>query len=105
MELQRWASAFGIGGAYRWYFDPFSEGKSSLNGLFVGPRLDFFMWSWYDGEVTYSTLAIGAEVNYKWTFSNKWVVEPTVKFVFPVMIESGYSYTNYGFGVNLGYAF
>jgi len=107
----KYATAFGLGASYRWYFDLFEEGKSSLNGLSVGPRLDFFFWNRsYNNpsleDVTYSTLAIGGEVNYKWVFGGgKWAVEPTIKFVIPVLKESGYSYTNYGLGINLGYCF
>ena len=103
-------SAFGVGGSYRWYFDLFEEDKSALNGFSVGPRADVFFWNWnYDDpnskNTTYTTLALGGEVNYKWVFDSKWSVEPTIKFVFPVVKQSGYKYTNYGLGVNLGYCF
>ena len=102
-------SAFGIGGSYRWYIDLFEEKKSALNGLSIGPRADFFFWSWsYDNPIlddkTYSTFAIGGEVNYKWVF-DKWSVEPTIKFGIPLLKEKGYDYTSYGFGINLGYCF
>ena len=103
-----WLSAFGVGASYRWYIDPFDEGKTTMNVLSVGPRADFFFWSYDLSYVdhTYTTFAIGAEVNYKWTFSDKWIVEPTLKLMIPVKKESGYDYyNNYGFGVNLGMAF
>jgi len=103
------AFAFGVGGSYRWYFDLFEEGKSSLNGLSIGPRLDFLFWDWAGNDekkaASFSTLALGGEVNYKWVFDGKWSVEPTIKFVIPVLRKSGYSYTNHGVGVNLGYCF
>ena len=101
-------NAFGVGASYRWYLDPFEEGKKAMNGLSVGPRLDFYYWSYdYLGfDHSWSTLAIGAEVNYKWVFSDKWSVEPTIKFAIPILKEKGYDYyTNYGFGVNIGYCF
>ncbi|MCL2039285.1 MAG: hypothetical protein FWG85_02520 [Bacteroidetes bacterium] len=104
-----WLSAMGIGGSYRWYIDPFEEGKSALNGLSLGPRVDMFYWSSnFEYDDPWVTLAIGAEVNYKWAFGDggKWSVEPTIKFMFPVVKGKKYTYyTNYGFGVNLGYAF
>jgi len=101
-------TAFGAGASYRWYLDPFEESKTALNGLSVGPRADIYFWS-YDNhgiDHSYSTVAIGAEVNYKWAFSDKWSIEPTIKFMFPVKKEKGYDfYRNYGFGVNIGYCF
>jgi hypothetical protein len=105
-----WLTAFGVGASYRWYLDPFDEGKRSLNGLSVGPRLDFYYWGYdyYGFSDSWSTLAIGAEVNYKWVFAKgKFSVEPTFKFTFPILKpDYGYfGYTNWGFGVNLGYAF
>ena len=109
-SFDEFRTAFGIGGAYRWYFDLFEEGKSSMNGLSVAPRLDLYYWSesWNNHllkDESYPTLALGAEVNYKWVFSDKWVIEPTIKLVFPVLKKSGHRYTNHGFGINLGYAF
>jgi hypothetical protein len=108
--LDDWASAFGIGASYRWYFDPFEEGKSAINGLSVGPRLQFYQWSYdydlpYLEDFSYSSLSLGVEVGYKWVFSSKWVVEPTFNYAFPIMKKSGYSFADYGWGVNLGYAF
>lgn len=104
-----YGSAIGAGVSYRWYLDPFKEGKKALNGLSLGPRLDYYYWTWdfFAGysDYSYSTLAIGGEVNYKWVFDNQWVVEPNIKFGIPILKESGGSYTSYGFGLNLGYAF
>ena len=104
--------AIGAGASYRWYVDPFEEGKKGLNGFSVGPRAEFFSWTWDPGIKGWETeseitLSIGAEVAYKWTFSDKWVVEPIFKLGFPVKKPDwgGWSYTNWGLGVNLGHAF
>lgn len=112
-SFNKYLSAGGVGASYRWYIDPFEEGKKSLNGLSVGPRLDFFYWTydwseWHMDNYSYTTLAIGGEVNYKWAFGDggKWIIEPSIKIAFPILKEKGYDhYTNYGFGVNIGYAF
>ena len=114
-DLSKYWSAFGLGASYRWYLDPFEEGKKALNGLSVGPRIDFFFWTYDYSSVisghkseTSSSFAIGGEVNYKWAFGDggKWVIEPTLKLMFPVRKADGLSgYSSYGFGVNLGYAF
>ena len=103
-----WLSAFGVGASYRWYLDLFEEGKTGMNGLSVGPRADIFFWSYDAGNThSYSTVAIGGEANYKWVFGDgKWAVEPTIKLTIPIVKEKGYNYySNYGFGVNIGYCF
>jgi len=109
-DYDRNSSAFGVGASYRWYFDLFEEGKSSFNGLSVGPRLDGYFWNRRYNEPSkkdnsYSTLAVGGEVNYKWVFNDKWSVEPTIKFVIPIVRKAEYGYPNHGVGVNLGYCF
>jgi len=103
--------ALNVGAAYKWYVDPFEEGKKSLNGLAVGPRLDFY-YNDYSGPYSnlyeaYSTFTIGAEVSYKWVFgSGKWAVEPLFNFSIPV-VKKDYGFTpqSFGWGVNLGYCF
>ena len=106
-----WA-AFNVGASYKWYFDIFEENKSALNGLAVGPRIDFEYWQtsrdwgWLDYS-NYPSLRIGAEVSYKWVFGDgKWAVEPNVKLTIPIMKKDyGFSPYNYGYGVNVGYCF
>jgi hypothetical protein len=107
-----WWSAIGVGASYRWYVDPFEEGKSALNGLSLGPRVQYFSWNWdgpdygYGDWGNYSSFSIGVEVAYKWTFSSKWVIEPIFKYTFPVMKKDyGFTPDDWGLGVNLGYAF
>ncbi|MDR0926598.1 MAG: DUF3575 domain-containing protein [Ignavibacteria bacterium] len=106
---ESYATGIGIGASYRWYIDLFEEGKSATNGLSIGPRLQYYHWSYsWDNDwadFSYSSLSLGVEIAYKWVFDNKWVVEPTLNYSFPIVKKSGYSFTDYGFGVNLGYAF
>jgi hypothetical protein len=103
-------TAINIGVSYKWYIDAFEEGKNALNGLAIGPRLDYYFWN-YSGNnpyyKEYSGFDIGAEVSYKWVFGNgKWAVEPLISFGFPIL-KNDYNYKpqNYGWGVNLGYCF
>jgi hypothetical protein len=110
-----WWAAFNVGASYKWYFDAFEENKSALNGLAVGPRIDFEYWqtsrdwAWlglseYDD---YPSLRIGAEVSYKWVFGDgKWAVEPNFKLTIPIIKKDyGFTLQSYGYGVNVGYCF
>jgi len=103
--------ALNVGAIYKWYIDAFEEKKSALNGLAVGPRADLFYNS-YNGRYasdydSYTTITIGAEVSYKWVFGEgKWAVEPNFSFGIPVTKKRyGYSFQNWGWGVNIGYCF
>lgn len=99
-----------IGASYRWYIDAFKEGKTALNGFSVGPAASIIFWS-YDGKKygnygydNGSTIQIGGEAAYKWTFSNQFTVEPILRLTFPLSDLTGLSYNGFGFGVNLGYS-
>jgi hypothetical protein len=108
---ENWTGLY-VGASYRWYLDPFEEGKKSLNGLSVGPRVDVVYWSidsdykWADYG-SYLGITIGAEVSYKWVFGDgKWAVEPGFNFGIPLVKKNyGFSPQAYGWGVNLGYCF
>ena len=112
-----WWTAVDVGASYRWYFDPFEENKSALNGLSLGPRIEVSYWSssygdWYWSlnpkyKKNQTRISIGGEVSYKWVFgSGKWALEPTFKLVFPVVKEDyGFTTSSFGYGVNFGYCF
>jgi len=105
--------AFNVGASYKWYIDAFEENKKSLNGLAVGPRLDFY-YNDYNGTISniynpegYPIFMVGAEASYKWVFGEgKYAIEPNFSFGFPVNKKKGEkAMQQYGFGINLGYCF
>jgi hypothetical protein len=99
-------SAFGFGGSYRWYLGFIKDGKKIIEGFSFGPRAELGFWTWngsyynYDGGMT---VAIGGEAGYKWIWGG-FVLEPNFRLMFPVSKVTGLSYTGYGFGVNVGFA-
>lgn len=111
MQESDW-NAFNIGASYKWYLDLFEEGKKSLNGLAVGPRIDMAYWfnstDWQPGleRDNFVSFGIGGEVSYKWVFgSGKWAVEPVIKYTIPLVKKDYVSPNDYGLGVNIGYCF
>ena len=59
-------SAFGIGGAYRYYLT--NAKKAVPNGLYVNPQVGFTFGS--SGDFNYSGIAIGAEIGYQWVWES-----------------------------------
>jgi hypothetical protein len=105
-ERKYW-TAFGIGGAYRWYFAP-NNGARALSGLAAGPFLDAIFWSWrgekhYGGGTT--SIVFGGELSYKWIWTN-FMLEPILSLGFmPVNTDEAYYRGAYwGLGLSLGYA-
>jgi hypothetical protein len=106
--------AIGLGASYRWYFNEwanstFNLNKKSLEGLSVGPRVEFYSWSWggsstFNNYDSYTSFGIGAEAGYKWVFAGGWTIEPGVKFVFPIGGKDYNSYNSYGGNLGLGYS-
>lgn len=105
-EREHW-TAFGFGGAYRWYIAP-NNGARALSGLAVGPFLDAIFWSWrgekyYGGGTT--SIVFGGELAYKWIWTN-FMLEPVLSLGFiPVNTDEPYYHGAYwGLGLSLGYA-
>lgn len=100
-------SAFGIGGAYRWYFGPYN-GARALSGLSAGPFIDAVFWSWR-GEHHYgggtNSIVIGGEIAFKWIWTN-FMLEPSLSLGFiPVNTDEPYYHDAYwGLGLSFGYA-
>lgn len=100
--------AYGFGGSYRWYLSPFDDGKKILEGFSFGPVVAVGFWSW-DGMVTDlydggTSINIGAEAAYKWVWGG-FVLEPSISLLFNVSSISGLdSYSPFGLGLGLGYA-
>ncbi len=101
-------SAFGIGGSYRWYL--MQDDNKALKGFSFGPTINLGFWSYknsfgyagaYDGG---TSVAIGAEANYKFVFDGGFMIEPGISFSFNAVSITGLSYPGFGIGANLGYA-
>jgi hypothetical protein len=67
-------SAFGVGGAYRWYI----ADSRALTGLAVDPAADIYFSSDAYGHNAV-VLAIGGDISYKWIF-DQFALEPMFGF-------------------------
>jgi hypothetical protein len=101
-----YASAFGIGGSYRWYLtDVLKDEKFPIQGLSVGPMARVSYWSYdavWSEDANDVYIVIGGEAAYKWVFDD-WVVEPILRLGIGVT-DIQTSYSGWGAGVNVGYA-
>lgn len=64
-------SAFGIGGAYRYYFT--HANKDVPSGFYVNPQVGITFGSFED--FNYGTLGIGAEIGYQWAWDSGFVLD------------------------------